>query len=36
MDTLQREYCDGHPVDLGEGFRVRKGAQGSRLLAGPD
>ena len=24
METLRREFWDGRPVDLGEGFRVRK------------
>jgi hypothetical protein len=24
MDVLQREYWAGHPVDLGEGFRLHK------------
>lgn len=25
MTTLRRENWNGHPVELGEGFRVRKG-----------
>jgi len=33
MSTLQREHWDGHPIHLGEGFRLHRDRRGRQLEA---
>jgi len=33
MRTLRRDHWSGHPIDLGEGFRLRKARDGRKLEA---